>query len=213
MKKNLIVACDGEAASGKSTGAKLISKKYKLLLINTGLFYRYATKLIILNKPKKITFFLKKKFKNIKYKNIANQKLFAEEISKNVGYIAKNKKVREIINQNIRNIIKNNKRICLEGRDIASKILNKRPKYDVAFYFKCNLKIASKRRWLELKKIPKLSDVKKSLKKRTLLDKNRINSPLKKVKDAFLIRTDHLNKAQVLSKMSFIIENKLKFKN
>ena len=213
MKKTLIIACDGEAASGKSTGAKLISKKYKLLLINTGLFYRYATKLIILNKPKKITFFLKKKFKNIKYKNIANQKLFAEEISKNVGYIAKNKKVREIINQNIRNIIKNNKRICLEGRDIASKILNKRPKYDVAFYFKCNLKIASKRRWLELKKIPKLSDVKKSLKKRTLLDKNRTNSPLKKVKDAFLIRTDKLNKSQVLSKMSSIIESKLKFKN
>ena len=213
MKKNLIIACDGEAASGKSTGAKLISKKYKLLLINTGLFYRYATKLIILNKPKKITFFLKKKFKNIKYKNIANQKLFAEEISKNVGYIAKNKKVREIINQNIRNIIKNNKRICLEGRDIASKILNKRRKYDVAFYFKCNLKIASKRRWLELKKIPKLSDVKKSLKKRTLLDKNRTNSPLKKVKDAFLIRTDKLNKSQVLRKMSSIIESKLKFKN
>ncbi len=213
MKKTLIIACDGEAASGKSTGAKLISKKYKLLLINTGLFYRYATKLIILNKPKKIIIFLKKKFKNIKYKKIANQKLFAEEISKNVGYIAKNKKVREIINQNIRNIIKNNKRICLEGRDIASKILNKRPKYDVAFYFKCNLKIASKRRWLELKKIPKLSDVKKSLKKRTLLDKNRTNSPLKKVKDAFLIRTDKLNKSQVLSKMSSIIESKLKFKN
>ena len=28
MKKTLIIACDGEAASGKSTGAKLISKKY-----------------------------------------------------------------------------------------------------------------------------------------------------------------------------------------
>ena len=131
----------------------------------------------------------------------------------NVGYLAKKKKVREIINHNIKNIIKNNKRICLEGRDIASKILNKRPKYDVAFYFKCNLKIASKRRWLELKKIPKLSDVKKSLKKRTLLDKNRINSPLKKVKDAFLIRTDQLNKSQVLNKMSYIIDKKLKSKN
>ncbi len=213
MKKNFIVACDGEAASGKSTGAKLISKKYNLLLINTGLFYRYSSKLIIQNKPKKIIPFLKKKFKNIKYKNIANQKLFSEEISMNVGYLAKKKKVREIINHNIKNIIKNNKRICLEGRDIASKILNKRPKYDVAFYFKCNLKIASKRRWLELKKIPKLSDVKKSLKKRTLLDKNRINSPLKKVKDAFLIRTDQLNKSQVLNKMSYIIDKKLKSKN
>ena len=29
--KKLIIACDGESASGKSTAAKLISKKYKLL--------------------------------------------------------------------------------------------------------------------------------------------------------------------------------------
>ena len=47
FKKPLIIACDGEAASGKSTGAKLISKKYKLLLINSGLLYRYASKLIL----------------------------------------------------------------------------------------------------------------------------------------------------------------------
>ena len=35
MNKSLIIACDGEAASGKSTGAKLLSKKYKLLLLNS----------------------------------------------------------------------------------------------------------------------------------------------------------------------------------
>ena len=42
-----------------------------------------------------------------------------------------------------------NKRICVEGRDIASKILSKNPKYDLAFYFKCNLNTASYRRWKE----------------------------------------------------------------
>ena len=51
-QKKLIIACDGESASGKSTAAKLISKKYKLLLINSGLLYRYASKLIIKHKPK-----------------------------------------------------------------------------------------------------------------------------------------------------------------
>ena len=61
MKKTLIIACDGEAASGKSTGAKLISKKFKLLLINSGLFYRYASKLIIEKKAKKNCSFFKKK--------------------------------------------------------------------------------------------------------------------------------------------------------
>ena len=52
QKNSLIIACDGEAASGKSTGAKLISKKYNLLLINSGLFYRYASKIILKDKPK-----------------------------------------------------------------------------------------------------------------------------------------------------------------
>ena len=40
MKNTLIIACDGDAASGKSTGAKIISKKYKLKLLNSGLLYR-----------------------------------------------------------------------------------------------------------------------------------------------------------------------------
>ena len=43
--------------------------------------------------------------------------------------------------------------ICVEGRDIASKILAKNPKYDLAFYFKCKLNIASYRRWIDLKKV------------------------------------------------------------
>ena len=68
--KKLIIACDGESASGKSTAARLVSKKYKLLLINSGLIYRYCSKLIINEKPKNLTKFLKKKFKTISYKKI-----------------------------------------------------------------------------------------------------------------------------------------------
>ena len=39
------------------------------------------------------------------------------------------------------------------------------------------------------------------------MDKKRKNSPLIKVKDAILIRTDKLNKKQVLAKMSKAIDN------
>ncbi len=205
--KKLIIACDGESASGKSTAAKLISKKYKLLLINSGLIYRYSSKLIINHKPKNIISFLNKKFKNVSYKKIANQNLHSEKISNHVAILAKNKQVRKIVNNFQKKIIKNNKMICVEGRDIASKILSKNPKYDLAFYFKCNINIASYRRWLDLKKKVSLKEVKKSLKKRTLMDKKRKHSPLIKVKDAILIRTDLLSKKQVLSKMSRYIEN------
>ena len=204
--KKLIIACDGESASGKSTAAKLISKKYKLLLINSGLLYRYASKEIINYKPKNSISFLKKKFKNISYKKIIKLNLHSEQISNHAAIIAKNKNIRKIINTFQMTLIKKNKKICVEGRDIASKILAKNPRYDLAFYFKCNIKVASYRRWLDIKKRVSLQSVRKSLIKRTLMDKKRKNSPLVKVKDAILIRTDKLNKKQVLSKMSKYIE-------
>ena len=208
--KKLIIACDGESASGKSTAAKLVSKKYKLLLINSGLLYRYCSKLIIKEKPKNKISFLKKKFKKISYKIIAKQNLHSEEISNHVAVLAKNKKVREIVNKLQMKIIKKNRRICVEGRDIASKILVKNPKYDLAFYFKCSLKVAAYRRWLDIKKKTSLGEVKKSLSLRTSLDKKRKNSPLIKVKDAILVRSDKLNKKQVLAKMSKAIEKIIK---
>jgi len=205
--KKLIIACDGESASGKSTAAKLISKKYKLLLINSGLLYRYASKEIINYKPKNSISFLKKKFKNISYKKIVKFNLHSEQISNHAAIIAKNKNIRKIINTFQMTLIKKNKKICVEGRDIASKILAKNPKYDLAFYFKCNIKVASYRRWLDINKKVSLQNVRKSLIKRTLMDKKRKNSPLIKVKDAILIRTDKLTKKQVLSKMSEHIES------
>ena len=204
--KKLIIACDGESASGKSTAAKLISKKYSLVLMNSGLLYRYSSKQILKNQPKNMISFLKNVFKKASYKRISKQNLHSEKISKHVAILAKNKKVREIINSFQKKIIKKNDKICVEGRDIASKILAKNPKYDLAFYFKCKLHIASYRRWLDIKKKVSLNDVKKSLKKRTLMDKKRKNSPLIKVKDAVLIRTDQLSKKKDIDKMSKYID-------
>ena len=209
MKNSLIIACDGEAASGKSTGAKLISKKYNLLLINSGLLYRYASKLVIENKPKNKINFLKRKFKNLNYKKIIKIKLHTRKIDEHVGPLAKIKNIRLIMKKTQKKLIKKNKRICVEGRDIASNILKNNPKYDIAFYFKCNLKKASYRRWIDQKKKIPLMEVKKLLNKRTIMDKNRIHSPLKKVKDAVLIRTDVLNKKMMVKKMSEVIEKKI----
>ena len=202
MEKSLIIACDGEAASGKSTGAKLISKKYNLLLINSGLLYRYASKLIIENKPKNLIKFLNKKFKKLNYKKISKINLHTQKIDEHVGPLAKIKNVRLIMKKTQKKLIRNNKRICVEGRDIASTILKKNPKYDIAFYFKCSLKKASYRRWVDQKKKISLAEVKKSLKNRTIMDKKRKHNPLIRVKDSILINTDILDKKQMIIKMS-----------
>ena len=59
--RNLQISCDGGAATGKSTGAKLISKKYKLKFLSSGLLYRYASYLLLKDKPiDKITYLKKK---------------------------------------------------------------------------------------------------------------------------------------------------------
>jgi len=206
---SLRLACDGEGGSGKSTAARLISKKYNLFYMNSGLLFRYASFLIIKHKPKKIISFLRKRFKNLNYKKITHINLHSQKISNHVATLAKQKKVRQIMRIFQKKIIRRHHQICCEGRDQASTILKKNPRYDVAFYFKCNLNTASLRRWLDLKKKVSLKEVKTSLRTRTLLDKKRHHNPLKKMVDAVLIRTDILNKKAVVTKMSKEIDKKL----
>ena len=210
--RTLIVAIDGSGGSGKSLGAKLISKKYKLNLLNSGLCYRFASFLILKNNPKNKISFLKKKFKNLNYKHFEDLNLHTQEISDYTALIAKQKKIRQIIKNFQKKFARKYKKIAIEGRDTASKILNKNPRYDVAFFFKCNLNIAAHRRWKDLKTLNKqitFREVKKSLKKRNSLDMKRRFSPLIRVKDSIIIRTDVLSKKAMITKMSKEIEKKL----
>ena len=90
--KPLRIACDGESASGKSFASKAIGNRYYLFVLNSGFAYRYASFLIIKHKPKKIIPFLKKKFKNLNYKEISGRNLHTQEISNHVVNLAKKKK-------------------------------------------------------------------------------------------------------------------------
>ena len=148
--KEIQISCDGGAATGKSTGAKMIAKKYKLKFLSSGLLYRYASFILIKNKPKNKIIFLRKKFKKLNYKKLSNINLHTSEISKESAIIAKIYKVREILKNFQTNFSKKYKKCCIEGRDISTKIL---PNSDVKFFFKCNLNIAALRRYKELKKI------------------------------------------------------------
>ena len=214
-KVKLCIAFDGFSASGKSLGAKLISKKYKLKLLNSGLLYRYAAFLILKNKPKNKILFLKNKFSKFNYRYLTSFNLHSEEISAYSSIIAKHKKVRLILKGFQKKFAKKFNRIAIEGRDISTKILNKNPRYDIAFFFKCNLNTAVYRRWIDLKRSNKqisLAEVKKSLKKRNELDVKRRFSPLIQTKDSIIIRTDILNKKEMVTKMSKKIEKKLLLK-
>ncbi len=207
--RNIQIACDGGAATGKSTGAKMIAKKYKLKFLSSGLLYRYASYLLIKYNPKNKIIFLKKKFKKLDYKKISQINLHSQEISNISAIIAKKNSIRKILKNFQIAFIKKNENCCIEGRDISTKIM---PFSNIKFFFKCNLNIAAYRRHKELKKRNskiKLKDVKKALRIRNNHDVKRKNSPLKKHRNAIVIDAGKLNKQEMLNKMSKYVEKLL----
>ena len=172
------ISCDGGAATGKSTGAKMISRKYGLKFLSSGLLYRYASYRLLKDKPKNKILYLKKIFKKLNPKKIELIDLHSAKISDNTSLIAKQNKIRAILKEFQINYSKKNKKCVIEGRDIATKIC---PDAHIKFFFICNLEKAAKRRYLDLKKknsTVRFFDVKKALKIRNFRDKNRKHSPL-----------------------------------
>ena len=211
LKKNykLVIAADGGAASGKTTGAKRISKKYGLKFLSSGLLYRYASYQLLKYKPKSHILYLKKCFKTLTLKKLNNKNLHSPEISAHASIIAKEKKIRSILKAFQKKFAKKYNKVCIEGRDINYAIL---PKADIKFFFKCSLDTAATRRYKELKKKNskiKLKDVKKALRIRNISDTRRKNSPLLQHGDSVEIDTGKLDKSAMLAKMSKYVERVL----
>ena len=206
-QKNKIIqiACDGGAATGKSTGAKMIARKYNLKFLSSGLLYRYSSFLILKHKPKNKIAFLRKKFRKLNIKTLNKMNLQSPKISEHAAKIAKINSLRKILKNFQINFSKGTS-CCIEGRDISTKIL---PNSDLKFFFICSLNTAAKRRYKELKKFDrkiKLKDVKKALRIRNISDIKRKNSPLLKHRDSIKIDTGKLNKSLMLAKMSKYVE-------
>ena len=208
-----LVAADGSATSGKTTGAKKIARKFGLKFLSSGLLYRYAGYQILKYKPKNKVKFLKKVFKKFNLKKLNNINLHSTKISEYTSIIAKEKKIRLVLKSFQKKFSSKFKKVCIEGRDIGTVIL---PNADVKFFFKCDLNTAAKRRFKELnkknKKI-KFIEVKKQLQIRNLRDVSRKNSPLLKSYDAVIVDTGKLNKIpDMMKKMSKIMEKEIKNK-
>jgi len=208
----LMIAADGTAASGKSTVSRLISKKYSLKFLSSGLLYRYISyKLISKKNIKNKIQYIKKITKKITLNNLNNRKLYNQNVTKYSSEISKSKNVRLLLKKFQKNISKQNQ-VCIEGRDIGSVIC---PKADIKLFFKCSLKVRAIRRWKDYKKInPKITfnEVKKALKLRDYSDIHRKHSPLRILKDSIVIDTSKLTIKETLDKISKIIERKLLLK-
>ncbi len=211
-KFNFSIAIDGGSASGKTTGGKIISKEFNFKLLSSGKLYRYLAYKIIKNKYKYNKSYIRKLSKNISPNQLNSNRLYSVNVTKLASVIAKKKYVRSYLKKFQVDFIKNNRKVIIEGRDIASKIM---PNADLKLFFKCSQNEKARRRYLELKKINKkikLKDVKKALKLRDFNDKNRKQSPLLFVRGAVLVDTTNLTKKQVKVKLIKLVKKEIGLK-
>ena len=123
-KRNNIlkVAIDSPAAAGAGTQAKLISKHYNLLQLDTGSIYRYVANIKI-NEPNKFDYeYLKRKISKLKTKDLRHKKLLSDKVATVASIIAKDKKIRKLVHafqlKCAYNPPKKYAGSCLDGRDI-----------------------------------------------------------------------------------------------
>lgn len=217
--KNVIVAIDGPAGSGKSTIAKIIADRYSFTYIDTGAMYRMITLYCLDNN---IDFEDEMAIKNV-LDNISldmqgdkfflNNKEVTKEIretrvNENVSKIASIRIVRENL-VNLQRKISQGKNVILDGRDIGTIVF---PNAQIKIYLIASPEERAKRRYKELiQKGTEISydEVLKSIKERDYIDSTRKESPLMKADDAIELDSTGLKIDEVLDFISKKIEEKL----
>ena len=216
--KNLIVAIDGPAGSGKSTIAKLVAKKFNFTYIDTGAMYRMITVYLLenkisfdnLDKIQKILNEINLDMKEDKFflNNVdVSLKIREEIINENVSKVASIKAVRENL-VNLQRKIASDKNVILDGRDIGTVVF---PNAQVKIFLVASAEERARRRYNEFseKKVEITYDeVLKSLKERDHLDSTRKESPLVKASDALELDTTNLKIDEVVYFISNEIEKR-----
>ena len=207
------IALDGPAGAGKSTVAKLLSKKLDILYLDTGAMYRAcAVKCLSLNidtlDEKGVETFINDIDLKVEYENGAqktildgvdvSKKIREPHVSMHASNISSLKCVRLKMVDLQREIAKNTSCV-LDGRDIGSFVL---PKAKYKFYVTADSKARAKRRFDELtEKGHKVDfdELLKEIEQRDYNDKNRDFAPLKKADDAIVIDTTSMGIEEVVN--------------
>lgn len=214
--KNLIVAIDGPAGSGKSTIAKLLAKKYDLTYIDTGAMYRMITLYLLENNIDISDLKEVERILNTVNLDMQGDKFFLDNvdvstkirekrINDNVSKVASIKIVRSNL-VDLQRKISNNKDVILDGRDVGTVIF---PNAQVKIFLIASPEERARRRYnefLEKKTEITYDEVLKSIKERDHIDSTRDESPFVKADDAIELDSTNLTIEDVINFISKEIE-------
>ena len=195
----MIIAMDGPAGTGKSTIASIIAKKLDITYLNSGSFYRALTMALLdggidLSVQEKVVEFCKKqKLEYNKSRLVLNgvdveDHLHDDRVSKNVAQISAIVPVRHLVNDRMQEITKSLDIVC-EGRDMTTVVF---PQAEYKFYLDASLDVQAQRRFDQGVSNMTLEEIKKSIRKRDEIDRNKAEGALKIAEDAVYIDTSNL---------------------
>ena len=226
MNKKITIAIDGFSSTGKSTIAKLITKKYNYIYVDTGAMYRAVT-LFAKNNGFVAQDFLDQdsliaRLSEISLRFQFNENLgFAEmllnntnvekeirtlEISQLVSKIAAISEVRKKLVAE-QQVMEKNGGIVMDGRDIGTVVF---PDAELKIFMTASSEKRAKRRYNELIEkgdIVSYEDILLNLQERDRLDSTRDDSPLVKANNAIEIDNSDLGIEEQFEKICEFIEN------
>ena len=199
----MIIAIDGPAATGKSTSAKLVSKKLGFTYLDTGAMYRCVTLLVLRNNVeinnqdhlasllKNFQLDIKKNGKDhlflLEGENVSKD-IRSSDVTDNVSAVSALPVVRKKL-VSIQRKIADNQDSVVEGRDIGTVVF---PNADVKFFIVADTLVRAKRRQLDLKRLGEkktIDSLIKEIRDRDNYDSQRKISPLTKAIDAIEVNT------------------------
>ncbi|HPU41978.1 MAG TPA: (d)CMP kinase [Acetivibrio clariflavus] len=220
--KRISIAIDGPAGAGKSTIAKMISKKLKIVYLDTGAMYRaVALKAIRQNIDTRDEEKLSKLVKdiNIEVRHInEEQRIYLDgedvtnlirtpEISIGASNVAVIPEVRLKMVE-LQREIASKCSVVMDGRDIGTYVL---PNATLKIFLTASIEERAKRRYNEqlLKGITDVSleDVKNDILYRDKNDSSRAFAPLAKAEDAVELDTTNMSIEEVVNKILGLIED------
>jgi len=212
------IAIDGDSASGKTTIGRILAERLNFTFIDSGLFYRAATYIILKNgiekeKDKWVKLIAANKILlkdgsiYINEGNIEEEILHSSDVDNLVSPVSTVPEIRNFITLTLQEHA-NNKNVVMTGRDIGTVVLKGA---FLKIYLTANVEIRAGRRFKELiEKGIKVSfeDVLENLKKRDTIDSSREKSPLAVANDAFLINTTELSEEENIEKIFLFMKGK-----
>jgi cytidylate kinase len=217
--KEISIAIDGPAGSGKSTIAKEVALKFGYIYIDTGAMYRAITlkalrNNILLTDGNQLTNLAENTVVSLEYESVnhgsrlhvimdnldVSEEIRSLEVTNNVSVVAAVAGVREAMVNLQRNMAMNGG-VVMDGRDIGTVVL---PKAELKIFLTASVTERSKRRWLELQEngiAVDLQNLEEQIRQRDFFDSHREIDPLCQAKEAILLDTTNLNIEQVITKV------------